>query len=108
MTTNKLVHCTLLVSLLAVSVPAFQACRSHTSASTQMSDSSITTSIKSKLIASSAVKGRDVDVNTEEGVVYLMGRVGSSAERAEAERIARTVEGVREVKNDLKVGDEKS
>ena len=108
MSNSNLVHCTLLVSLLAVSVPAFQACRSHTSASTQMSDSSITTSIKSQLITSSAVKARDVDVNTEEGVVYLTGRVGSPAERTEAERIARSVSGVREVKNDLEVGDEHS
>ena len=108
MSTNNLVHCTLLVSLLAVTAPAFQACRSHTSTSTQLSDASITTSIKSKLIASSEVKGGDVDVNTEEGTVYLVGRVGSHAERAAAERIARSVEGVRAVKNDLKVGDEKS
>jgi hyperosmotically inducible periplasmic protein len=108
MSTNKLVYSTLLVSLFAVSVPAFQACRSHTSASTQMSDASITTSVKAKLIDSPEVKAGDVDVNTEEGTVYLMGRVGTKAEKAAAERIARSVDGVREVKNELKVGDEKS
>jgi hyperosmotically inducible protein len=92
------------VSILALSVPPFLACRSHTSASTQISDASITTSIKTKMIASSAVKAGDIDVNTEEGTVYLVGRVGTSAEKAEAERIARSCDGVRKVVNDIKVG----
>lgn len=107
MSTNNLVYSTVLVSLFAVSVPAFQACRSHTSTSTQMSDASITTSVKAKMIKSTAVKARDIDVNTEEGTVYLMGRVGTSAEKMEAERIAKSCEGVLKVVNELKVGDEK-
>jgi osmotically-inducible protein OsmY len=104
MSTQNIVSAAFLTSFLALAVPAFQSCRSQTSASTQLSDSSITTSVKTKMIASSDVKARDIDVNTEEGVVYFMGRVGTSSERAEAERLARSCSGVREVVNHIKVG----
>lgn len=104
MPNSKLVTVTLLTSVVALGIPAFQACRSNQSASSQMSDSSITTSVKSKMIASSQVKARDIDVNTEEGVVYLLGRVDTDTERSEAERIARSCSGVRSVVNHIKVG----
>ncbi|MDZ4771725.1 MAG: BON domain-containing protein [Planctomycetota bacterium] len=104
MSHSKLVTVTLLTSIIALGIPAFQACRSNQSASSQMSDASITTSVKSKMIASSEVKARDIDVNTEEGVVYLLGRVSTSAEKSAAERIARSCSGVRSVVNELKVG----
>jgi osmotically-inducible protein OsmY len=105
MSNNKFVYSTLLTSIVFLSVPVFQvACRSHTSTSTQISDASITTSVKTKLIDSSKVKAGDIDVNTEEGTVYLVGRVGTAAERTEAERLAWTCDGVRKVVNDIKVG----
>jgi hyperosmotically inducible protein len=105
MSNNQFVYSSLLTSIVFLTVPVFQvACRSQTSASTQLSDSSITTSVKSKMIASSAVKAGDIDVNTEEGTVYLVGRVATAAERAEAERIAWSCDGVRKVVNDIKVG----
>lgn len=105
MSKNLTLSTTLLATILGLAVPGLSACRTQTSMSSQMSDASITTSVKSKLIASSEVKGRDVDVNTEEGVVYLMGRVANSAEKSAAERIARNCEGVRNVVNHLSVGE---
>jgi len=69
-----------------------------------MSDASITTSVKAKMIGDSDVKARNIDVNTEEGIVYLMGRVSTAAEKAEAERLARSCDGVRDVVNHLEVG----
>ena len=94
-----------LVGLLALSVPAIQGCRTNQSASSQMSDSAITTSIKTKMIGDADVKAHNIDVNTEEGVVYLMGRVATAGEKAEAERIARSCDGVLDVVNNLKVGE---
>lgn len=46
-------------------------------------DSWLTTKVKSKLLASTQVKGRQVKVVTENGIVYLMGLVS----RDEADRI---------------------
>ena len=94
----------LLVLGIAAVTPVMQGCRTNQSASTQISDSSITASVKTKLLGDKQVSGGNVDVNTEEGIVYLMGRVNSQAEKAEAERLARTVDGVRDVVNHLMVG----
>lgn len=103
MLSNRILSGSLLVAL-ALSVPALQGCRSQTSASTQVSDAAITTSVKTKMIGDADVKAGDIDVNTEEGVVYLMGRVATQAEKAEAERIARSCDGVRNVVNHIEVG----
>jgi hyperosmotically inducible protein len=42
-------------------------------------------------------------VETTEGVVQLSGTVESNAQSARAESIAKAVDGVKSVKNDLKV-----
>jgi len=44
-----------------------------------------------------------IHVATEEGVVKLSGTVKTRAERAKAVQVARKVEGVKMVKNDLSV-----
>ncbi|HWB74990.1 MAG TPA: BON domain-containing protein [Nannocystaceae bacterium] len=49
------------------------------------------------------VRRVNVDVDVQDGVVTLSGVVHNESERAEAERIAREQEGVRDVKNDLQV-----
>jgi hyperosmotically inducible protein len=45
----------------------------------------------------------NVSVTTEDGVVGLSGTVKSKAERSKASAVAIKVEGVKKVKNDLKV-----
>ncbi len=52
-------------------------------------DSWLTTKVKSKLLASSAVKGRRIKVVTENGVVHLMGLVT----RSEADQVVDVVKG---------------
>jgi osmotically-inducible protein OsmY len=71
-----------------------------------MSDASITTKIKSKYVADPEVAALNVSVNTEEGVVYLTGRVKNQEQKAEAERVARDTDGVKDVVNNIKVGDQ--
>lgn len=105
MSNHTLVKSAILVGLIALPIPLIQGCRSHTSASSQISDASITTSVKTKMIGSSDVKARNVDVNTEEGIVYLVGRVSTEAEKAKAESLARSCDGVRDVVNHLEVGE---
>lgn len=65
--------------------------------SEEISDTWITTKVKSTLLYSSNVRGTDVVVNTKAGVVTLTGRVGSGAERALAIEIADNVRGVKSV-----------
>jgi hyperosmotically inducible protein len=67
-------------------------------------DVMISSKVKSKLIASSEIKAGDIDVSSSQGVVTLIGRVGSQTIKTEAERIARGVKGVNDVNNELLVG----
>jgi len=68
-------------------------------------DKFITTKIKSKLTVSGDVNPFNIDVDTVNGVVTLTGRVAKPEAKAEAERLARETEGVREVRNNITVGD---
>lgn len=104
--TGKL--CSLVVVLAAVGTApiVISGCKSTQSAGTQWDDSTITARVKSKLIGSDRVAAHNIDVNTEEGVVYLLGRVKTAEERSVAERLAKETEGVHKVVNHLEVGDE--
>jgi len=66
-------------------------------------DTATTSEIKAKLLADDIVPSRHVKVETTEGVVQLSGTVESNAQAARAESIAKAVDGVKSVKNDLKV-----
>jgi hyperosmotically inducible protein len=74
------------------------------SAGRQMDDATITTKVKGKMVGDAAVKARDIDVDTLNGVVYLKGVVDNHGERERAEAIARSVSGVASVRNNLQVG----
>jgi len=62
-----------------------------------ISDSWITTKVKSTLMYSSNVNGSDIDASTSAGVVTLKGKVDSGAERALAIELADNVRGVKSV-----------
>jgi osmotically-inducible protein OsmY len=68
-----------------------------------MKDSWITTKTKTKLIADGRTKARRITVDTTDGVVSLLGKVGSNEERIAAEELAKSVKGVRGVKNALQI-----
>lgn len=68
-------------------------------------DSAISEKIDESLEASTAVKARQVNIQTHEGVVYLTGVVDSEDSRREAGRIAWRTAGVNGVVNDLTVGE---
>jgi len=62
-----------------------------------VSDSWITTKVKSTYLYSSNVDGSDITVSTKSGIVTLSGKVDSGAERALAIEFARNVHGVKNV-----------
>ncbi|MBN6042841.1 molecular chaperone OsmY [Citrobacter sp. ku-bf4] len=65
-------------------------------------DAATTSEIKAKLLADDIVPSRKVKVETTDGVVQLSGTVDSQAQIERAESIAKAVDGVKSVKNDLK------
>jgi hyperosmotically inducible protein len=73
-----------------------------------ITDSAITAKVKSKLMGDHRLKKSDISVMTTNGVVTLDGTANSSKAKSEAERVAKSVEGVKSVDNNLKVpGDNK-
>jgi hyperosmotically inducible protein len=68
-----------------------------------ISDSWLTSKTKIALFADERVKGRQVSASTVKGDVYLRGKVDSDESKAAAEQIAKGIEGVKNVHNDLQV-----
>jgi len=66
-------------------------------------DAWITTSLQGRFYADDAVRGRDVNVSTQSGVVTLRGTVDSESARERAVAIARQVDGVTDVQDQLRV-----
>jgi len=68
-----------------------------------MDDSAITASVKSRFVENKEVDAAAISVETLNGTVMLSGFAKSSTERTAAETIARRVDGVKVVKNQIAV-----
>jgi osmotically-inducible protein OsmY len=66
-------------------------------------DTTITTRVKTAMLNDPAVGGLRIDVDTFKGAVTLSGRVKNDAEKQQAISLARSVNGVTEVKDALQV-----
>jgi len=90
-----------LVALLAVATgcQALMGKRAGTSAD----DAAITASVKARLVADTTSNFGSVNVDTNNGTVYLTGVVGSVEQKTRAEQLVWATQGVRGVVNDLRV-----
>jgi hyperosmotically inducible protein len=70
---------------------------------TVVTDSWLTSKTKIALFADDRVKGSEVKVETKDGVVHLRGKVDSAEAKAAADSVAKGIDGVKSVKNDLQV-----
>ena len=64
-------------------------------------DAGITTAVKAKFVEDKTVSALAINVKTLNGTVQLSGFAKSSAEKAQAEALARNVKNVRAVQNDI-------
>jgi osmotically-inducible protein OsmY len=79
-------------------------CSTTERAGTQMSDAGITSKVKAKFASDPELHNiASIDVDTIEGRVRLSGSADTSAQKAEAEKLARNTDGVRSVDNDIEV-----
>ena len=88
-----------------VGVGALSGCQATTgkTAGQIVHDASISTAVQTKLTSDSVANFSRIDVDTERGVVSLNGVVETAAQRARAERLARQVDGVIRVNNNLQI-----
>ena len=79
-------------------------CKTTSSPGRQVDDAAIKTAVKAKMAADVRLSTlTNIEVNSTNGVVTLAGQVGSEADRAQAAAVARSVDGVVRVNNELQV-----
>ena len=66
-------------------------------------DTVITTKVKAAILNEPTLKSAEINVETFKGVVQLSGFVSSQAAENKAVEVARTVGGVKSVKNDMRL-----
>ena len=75
----------------------------HTSIEGSADDTMVTAKVKTALITEPMTKAYQIDVTTQQGIVQLAGFVDSPTEKSKATEVARSVPGVKDVRNDLQV-----
>jgi osmotically-inducible protein OsmY len=98
---NKLKHRYALV--IAAALLGLAGCATSGGGNSFFDDAATTMRVKKAIYDDPSLKVMGVSVATEDGVVSLSGTVKSKAERTKATAVASKVEGVKKVKNDLKV-----
>lgn len=66
-------------------------------------DSAITAKVKTAIFNDASLKSAEINVETFKGSVQLSGFVASTTSIAQASEVARNVNGVTSVKNDLRI-----
>lgn len=96
---SRFVAVMLMVSLVA----ACASSKTQESTGEYIDDTVITSTVKAKLLEDKDVSGLAINVETFKSVVQLSGFAKSEAERQKAGQLARSVRGVKDVKNDIRI-----
>jgi hyperosmotically inducible protein len=94
---------TIVLAALMLAVAGCAGTATKESTGEYVTDSWITTKVKTALVDDPNVKATEVNVETFKGVVQLSGFVSSQTAMNEAVRVARGIKGVTSVKNDMRV-----
>lgn len=97
------------LSILLLAAAAFTTLGGCASSATQestgqyMDDTAITAKVKAAIFNDAALKSAEINVETFKGAVQLSGFVNSQADINKAVAVTRAVNGVRSVKNDMRL-----
>lgn len=95
---------TTVIVLLAVAIGTPTVSPAQTPAVPSDQDGAIATEIERRLAADERVNAQTVDIDVRGGIVTLKGRVPDEDAKSRADHVADGVPGVKEVKNELLVG----
>ena len=84
-------------------LPGCAVTRGQSSVGEYVDDAAVTTAVKSKFVEAKTVDASSIHVETLQGEVMLSGFAKSATEKADAERLAREVKGVKRVKNEIAI-----
>ena len=99
----KFVKTLLLSGALLGSVSAYAADTSTDTTGQYLDDTAITTKVKAAFTEDKSIKGRDISVRTDHGVVDLTGTVSSKGQSDHATELATQVKSVKAVHNNLTI-----
>jgi len=91
------------IAALMVSALGCAATSQRASTGEYIDDAWITTKVKSEIFKEPSLKVTQINVETNKNVVQLSGFVDSTASMSKAVAIAKSVEGVSSVKNDMRL-----
>jgi hyperosmotically inducible protein len=101
-----IIRTTLAAVISAVALLTVSGCavvRGQETVGAYVDDTTITTQVKARLLEDPNVAGTSISVETLNGVVMLSGFAKNATEKSTAESIARKVNGVKSVKNEIAV-----
>lgn len=101
-----IIRTTLAAAVAAVALLTASGCavtRGQETIGAYVDDATITARVKARFIENKEVAAASIKVETLKGVVLLSGFAKSTTERNTAESLARSVSGVRSVKNEIAV-----
>ena len=92
-----------ITALLLITSVGCASTRTHESTGEYIDDSVITGKVKAAIMDDSSLNSAEINVETFKGVVQLSGFVNSTADITKAVQIARSVDGVQDVKNSMQL-----
>lgn len=100
---NLKIASTLIAALMLTAVVGCSSTPNRESTGQYVDDTVITTSVKKAILDEPTLKVNEINVETFKGAVQLSGFVRSQDNIATAIRVARAVNGVTSVKNDMRL-----
>lgn len=97
---HSIVQCVAMLTL-AASLSACAMFSGRETVGQYVDDTTITTKVKADILGDASLKVLQINVETMQGVVQLSGFVDSAKSKEKAENIARYVNGVKSVKDNL-------
>jgi hyperosmotically inducible protein len=103
LTIGSVARSLVIVAMLGGGMAACSSTPKQESAGEYIDSAAITTKVKAELIKDPVTKAGQISVETFKDVVQLSGFVDTAQAKTRAEQIARSLQGVRGVRNDLVV-----
>ncbi len=101
MKTRQLLAALALIGVVAGPVVGCTSTQKHESTGEYVDDSAISNKLRAQLLSDKELNVFQIDVTTFKGVVELSGFVNSSTAKARAGSVAASIDGVKEVRNNL-------
>lgn len=100
---NFKIATTLISAILLTTVVGCAATPERQSTAAYVDDAVITTGVKAAILKEPGLKSAEINVETFKGVVQMSGFVNSKEDIANAVRVAGGVNGVKSIKNDMRL-----